>query len=310
MEEGQVNGLIDSLQSEQLKFALRINGTVRSFLSRILFEKGFLEIPPVLFSTATDPLNHPVFDTSFEYYGTRYSITKSMIFHKQIAVQYLNKIFTFSPNVRLEAADKALTGRHLSEFTQIDIEQLHASRDDMINLAEELIVGVIEEVKRKNHHELFSLAREIRSPSAPFSRIDYEEALRLYGKDFESHLSRIMAEPFWIVNIPLKEREFYDREDPEKEGYLLDMDLIYPEGYGEASSGGEREYEIDRILKRVKIKNQEPEQFGWFVDVARKGLAPSAGFGIGIERLVRYLCGFNRIEAVTPFPKVPGCKSI
>ena len=310
MEKLSMKEVIEPLNRDTLRYALRINGTVRAYFSAFLREQGYLEIPPVIYSTATDPLNHPVFDTSFEYYGEKYSITKSMIFHKQIAVQYLNKIFAFSPNVRLETFDRASTGRHLSEFTQIDIECLKASRDDMISLAEDMIVGVIAEVKEKNKTELNSLKRTLNVPKKPFIRIRYEDAFREYGKQFEDLLSAKMTAPFWIIDIPIKEREFYDREDPNNEGFLLDMDLIYPEGFGEASSGGEREFEIEKILKRVKVKGQSTDQFKWFIEAASGGLLPSAGFGIGIERLVRYLCGFPRIDMVTPFPKIPGKLSI
>ena len=310
MEEISIRETIEPLNRTTLCNALRINGTVRSYFSEFLRNMGYLEIPPVIYSTATDPLNHPVFDTSFEYYGQKYSITKSMIFHKQIAVQYLGKIFTFSPNVRLETSDKASTGRHLSEFTQIDIECLNATRDDMISLAENMISGVIAEVKNKNSQDLTDLKRILNQPEKPFVKIRYEDALSQHGKHFEDVLSAKMSDPFWIIDIPVNEREFYDREDPENEGYLMDMDLIYPEGFGEAISGGEREFEIEKILQRVALKGQSPDQFKWFIEAASGGLLPSAGFGIGIERLVRYLCGFPKIEMVTPFPKVPGKHSI
>jgi asparaginyl-tRNA synthetase len=310
MEELIIKETIEPLGKETLRAALKINGTVRSYFSTFLRSIGYLEIPPVIYSTATDPLNHPVFDTTFEYYGRKYSITKSMIFHKQIAVQHLDKIFTFSPNVRLETADKASTGRHLSEFTQIDIECLRATRDDMISLAEDMISGIVAEVEEKNYHELLSLKRTLNIPRKPFLRIKYKDALGKYGKNFENVLSAKMSDPFWIIDIPINEREFYDREDPNNAGYLLDMDLIYPEGFGEAISGGEREFEINKILQRVSLKGQSPDQFKWFIEAASRGLLPSAGFGIGIERLVRYLCGFPKIEMVTPFPKVPGKYSI
>ncbi len=310
MEQISIREIIEPLGRASLRNALKINGTVRSYFSGYLRKMGYLEIPPVIYSTATDPLNHPVFDTSFEYYGQKYSITKSMIFHKQIAVQYLDKIFTFSPNVRLETSDKASTGRHLSEFTQIDIECLNATRDDMISLAESMITGVIAEVKNKNGQDLTDLKRIINQPEKPFVKVRYEDALSQYGKNFEEVLSAKMRDPFWIIDIPVNEREFYDREYPGNEGYLMDMDLIYPEGFGEAISGGEREFEIEKILQRVALKGQNPDQFKWFIETASGGLLPSAGFGIGIERLVRYLCGFPTIDMVTPFPKVPGKRSI
>ncbi|EQD77497.1 asparagine synthetase A [mine drainage metagenome] len=189
------------------------------------------------------------------------------------------------------------------------MEELNATRDQMISLEEELILGVISEVKEKHREDLLFLKRKLKIPQVPFEKITYRDAFEKFGKNFEEILSINHEEPFWIIDIPINEREFYDREDPENKGYLLDMDLIYPRGFCEASSGGEREFEIDKILQRIKIKNQNYEDFKWFIDEARKGFQPSAGFGIGIERLLRYICGFERIEMVTPFPKIPGKKS-
>ncbi len=310
MQEIVTTELREHLKGEKLKIALEVNTLIRRKMSDILVKHGFFEIPPVIFSSVTDPLNHPVYDPTFEYEGSRYSLTKSMIFHKQMIVQEIPKIYTFSPNVRLETADKAKSGRHLLEFTQLDLEMLNASREDAMKLGEELIKGAIEEVARKLPDKLAILNRKLRVPETPFKTYRYTEAKEKYGDDFEQKLSELEVDPFWIIDIPLKEREFYDREKDDEKGILRDMDLMYPEGFNEAISGGEREYEIERIKERVLAKGQTFEQFKWFLDYAEEGLQLSSGFGIGIERLVRYICGFKRIEDVHPFPKTPGKFSI
>ncbi|MGP6219913.1 asparagine synthetase A [Caldiplasma sukawensis] len=298
------------LGTEDVKKAMRIHTTLRKSIGEILRSKGFLEIPPVIFSPITDPLNHPVYDPSFTYLEDKYALTKSMIFHKQIAVKHLEKIFIFSPNVRLETSDKRLTGRHLLEFTQVDVEAKEYSREQMMEIQEEIIIKVIEDVKRENPDELKYFGRELPKFQRPFKRIRYGEAREKYGEEFEKILSEQAREPFWIIDIPLKEREFYDLEKKDEPGVLMDMDLIYPEGYGEASSGGEREYNIDRILERIRLKDQKPEQFSFFIEFAKLGIEPSAGFGIGIERLLRYVCGVKNVKEILPFPKVPGEISI
>jgi asparaginyl-tRNA synthetase len=279
-------------------------------MAQFLQERGFVEIPPVIYSTATDPLNHPVYDTSFQYEGTTYSITKSMIFHKQILVQQFPRIYSFSPNVRLEMPEKSSTGRHLLEFTQLDLEVRDATREDVMDLGEDLFREIIKHVTESHNEDLISLGRILKVPAKPFMRIKYLEALNKYGEDFERILSEKAKEPFWIIDIPLEAREFYDRESDSERGILNDMDLIYPEGYCEALSGGEREFKIDRILERIRVKKQSPKQFDWFIQEAEAGLQISAGFGIGIERLLRYICGLKRIEDTHPFPKVPGKKSV
>lgn len=293
-------------EKKELQAALRINGTVRIEMARFLQERGFVEIPPVIYSTATDPLNHPVFDPSFIYEGTKYSLTKSMIFHKQILVQSFPKIYSFSPNVRLELPEKYATGRHLLEFTQLDLEMRDAPREESMKLGEELFVDIIKHVKEKNATELRELKRKLAVPNKPFRRIRFLDARNKYGPDFERILSEEAKEPFWIIDIPIREREFYDRESDTESGILNDMDLIYPEGFCEALSGGEREYKLDKILERISLKEQKPEQFEWFIEEVRKGMSLSSGFGIGIERLIRYICGLTRIEDTHPYPKSPG----
>ncbi|MEM0159069.1 MAG: asparagine synthetase A [Thermoplasmataceae archaeon] len=310
MEREIVNELWNRLSSDKLEIALRVHSNIRLNAARFLQERGFLEVPPVIFSTVTDPLNHPVYDPWFDYDGVRYALTKSMIFHKQILVKRFPKIYTFSPNVRLELPEKASTGRHLLEFTQLDLEMREATRDDVMDLGEDLVIALLRGVKTSLKSDLEHLGRDLAIPKKPFKRIRYTDAEEKYGSDFESVLSREEKAPFWIVDIPLEKREFYDLEKRDEPGILSDMDLIYPEGYQEALSGGEREYDIERIKGRIRKKNQTEDQFKWFLEFARLGLVPSAGFGIGIERLVRYICGYDRIEMVHPFPKIPGKVSI
>jgi asparaginyl-tRNA synthetase len=285
---------------------IKIQSEIRKILADTLRKKGFIEISPVIISPITDPLNHPTTPANIICYGRKYNVTQSMIFHKQLALKTLDKIFVFSPNIRLEPLEKEKTGRHLFEFTQLDLEVKNASREDVMRLCEELLVSLIKSVKLSCKTELENLKRQIKLPKIPFEKIKYEDALEKYGENFEEELSKKSKEPIWIIDIPLQKREFYDREDPKNPGYLRDMDLIFPEGYGEALSGGEREYKIDRIKKRIQKKNQKLNQFSLYLKNAKNNLPKSAGFGIGIERLTRYICGLSKIEEASLFPKVPG----
>ncbi|MBN1785624.1 MAG: asparagine synthetase [Candidatus Methanofastidiosa archaeon] len=294
------------LSSRDLQIAMKVHTHVRRYLGDYLFKEGFTEIPPVILSPMTDPLNHPTLDPVFSCYGYRYQLTKSMIFHKQLALLNQPKIFCFSPNLRFEPTERAESGRHLFEFTQLDLEIRDARREDAMALLEGMYTGLMAYSKKELASELKEMGRDLKVPKSPFKKISYAEAYEQYGASFESDLSKEMYEPFWIIDIPLSAREFYDYEDPEQEGILRDMDLIYPEGFGEASSGGEREYEHHRIVERIQKKEQDVNDYEILLEMASKGLYASAGFGIGIERLVRYICGFSRIEAAAMFPKIPG----
>jgi asparaginyl-tRNA synthetase len=169
---------------------------------------------------------------------------------------------------------------------------------------------VFNHVKSHCAKELKYFNRDLRIPETPFKRIEYMKAYEKYAGEFENILSYEHKDPFWIIDIPIDAREFYDREDPERFGILNDMDLVYPEGYGEALSGGEREHTYERIVYRLGRSGLPLANFEWYLEFAKRGLPPSAGFGIGIERMTRYVCGLKRIEEATLFPKTPGKLSL
>lgn len=191
-------------------------------------------------------------------------------------------------------------GRHAYEFTQLDFEISHASMDDVMRLVEELIVGLFREL-RGPVWETFE--RELPRVKRPFKRFTFEEVIEEFGS--EEKASREMGEPFWITDIP---REFYDRE---VDGVWRNYDLYLPEGYGEVSSGGEREWEYEKIQRKIREAGLSEEAFRPYLEVAKAGmLKPSAGAGIGIERLVRYIVGAKHIAEVQPFPRVPGIPAV
>ncbi len=285
---------------------LKIKSEIMRAAGAFLRTEGFVEILPVILSPITDPLHHETFDGGVNYYGKTFQLTKSMIFHKQMALRTVPKIFCFSPNVRMEPAERAAAGRYLAEFVQLDLEVREASRDEIIGLGERLLIAVLEAVATACREELSLLNRPLRIPQAPFVRIPYQEAAVRFGEPFDDALSASLTAPVWVIDFPRRVREFYDREDPNRPEVLLDMDLVYPEGYGEALSGGEREYESDRILARVQRDGIPPARFASYLEEIGQAAPRSAGFGIGIERLTRYIAGLDRIEDARLFAKVPG----
>lgn len=297
-------------RSEVLRRSLRVQATILDASRKFLQRQGFIEILPVIISPITDPLTDYRMRGEVECYGFKYQITKSMIFHKQIALFAYPRIFCFSPNVRVEAVERQNSGKHLIEFVQLDLEVREASREEMMALGEELFRHVVTAVKEKCAEDLSFFGQALTVPESPFLRITYQEAETKYGPEFEENLSMSKTEPFWVVDFPIEAREFYDREDPNRPGILIDMDLYYPEGYGEALSGGEREYELERICRRIQQKGIQLDVFTLYLEVAKRGLYPSAGFGIGIERLTRYLCGLKQIELTRLFAKLPGQLSL
>jgi asparaginyl-tRNA synthetase len=285
-----------------LKITSEVLGAAREILAR----EGFVELLPVILAPVTDPLRHNTDRAVIEAYGGKWHLTRSMIFHKQAAVRTCEKIFCFSPNVRIEPPEWGTTGRHLFEFVQLDLEVRDATRDDVMALGERLFTYVVDAVREACAPELELLGRDLPEFRPPFPRITYAEAKERYGDKFEERLSADVDTPIWVVDFPIDVREFYDREDPTRPGVLLDMDLVYPEGYGEALSGGEREHELDRITSRIRTQGLDPAAYASLLALAKEGLPPSAGFGIGIERLVRFLAGLKHVGEARLFPRVPG----
>ncbi|BBE29978.1 asparagine ligase A [Tepiditoga spiralis] len=288
-----------------------IQSQILKSVRHVLDEKGFIEILPVIISPMTDPLNHPVFNADINYYGKTYSITKSMILHKQISTLVHEKIYSVSPNLRLETEENYDSGRHLVEFVQIDMEKLGATRDEIMDIMEEAIKYTVNTLKDSYPEIIEKYHPSLDFLNKPFKKITVKEAKSTYGEDYEKILSKKSKEPFWLIDMPLLEREFYDKQDMKNPDVLLDFDLIFPEGFGEGISGGEREHEYDQIIKRMDLKRTSSKMFEEYLSLAKEGiLKPTAGCGIGVERFTRYILGLDHVENARLFAKAPGRYSI
>ncbi|MBC7348476.1 MAG: asparagine synthetase [Candidatus Aminicenantes bacterium] len=301
---------LKELKSEKIRQAISVQSKVIQAARDFLTGEGFVEILPVIISPITDPLTDYRLRGEVECYGFKYQITKSMIFHKQIAMLSFPRIYCFSPNVRIEPTERKNSGRHLIEFVQLDLEVRGATREEIMELGERLFTHVIFRIKETAREELKYFGRELSEFVPPFPRISYEQVKASYGENFEMVLSREFSQPIWLTDFPIEIREFYDREDEERPGTLVDMDLIYPEGFGEALSGGEREYQCEKIRRRIQEKGINLEAYDLYLKFAESGLYPSAGFGFGIERLTRFICGLQDIGETRLFAKKPGVLSL
>ena len=265
-----------------------------SGLTERLTAKRFEWILPVIFSRSTDPL-WPDPGASIEkrieveIYEQKVRATLSMIIHKLVACSLLHdKFFILSPNVRVEKRERRDTGWHLYEFTQLDFEVANASSRDVMELCEEILAGVIGDL---------DVDVEVEPPFITYSR---ESLLARYGDGWEGELPKHIGGPVWVTNIP---REFYDYES---DGKWDNYDLYVPR-YGEIISGARREWEHSKILGKIQRDGVAKENYGLLLRLAEESrLRPSAGAGIGVERLVAWLVGAEHVGEVQAFPKVPG----
>jgi asparaginyl-tRNA synthetase len=301
-----------------LKIQDEIVSENRAFLKR----KGFLEILAPIIGPVTDPGIRGAKQVSIDYYGANFKIMSSMILYKQMMITAIPKIFALSPNIRLEPLETVKTRRHLTEFRQIDLEVANATYKDVMELGERMLCHIMAKMKQKCSKELEEQKRILKVPRRPFKKYAYKEAIEIlknlgihieYGLEIhwngEEALSKVHSEPFWITDYPITARGFYYREHEDNPAILKDFDLIYPEGFGEAISGGEREYRYDKVVERMRRSGENISDYGWYLDMLRSGIPLSAGFGIGVERLTRFICGLENIWDAVPFPRVAGVHS-
>ncbi|MEM3565532.1 MAG: asparagine synthetase A [Candidatus Bathyarchaeia archaeon] len=289
--------------------------SVRAFLKN----EGFIEILAPIIGPATDPGIRGARQATIDYYGVPFKVMSSMILYKQMIITAFPKVFALSPNIRLEPLETVGTRRHLTEFRQIDLEVAYATCEDVMELGEKMLCHLIANVKNKCCKELGEREKTLAVPRLPFKRYTYKEAIEIlksigisvdYGTEIpweaEEAISRMHSEPFWITNFPATARSFYYMESEEELGVLNDFDLIYPEGFGEAVSGGKREHRYGKLWERMLKSGENPADYEWYLDMLRVGVPPSAGFGIGVERLTRFICGLENIWDAVPFPRVAG----
>jgi asparaginyl-tRNA synthetase len=333
------------IMQEVYRFRHIIARAVRDFLDK----EGFVEFDPIMIGPVTDPGTRGAYEFRIPYYGREYRIMRSGILYKQLLAVAMEegKVYFFYPNLRHEPLDAGKTGRHLVEFVQIDLEVRDADHLEVMKIAERLIKHVIDhlrdyEDRLRRIWEFFGSKRSsLPEISLPLRRMTHEEAVdmlmeyarrgevieelekrfnvkkperRLSYKaeipwEWEWYLSKINEQPFFIQDYPKGARGFYDREYPNRPGILMDFDLLAPEGHGELSSGAAREYDASRVFARMKESGENPELYKWYLEFLRDHGRPTAGFGIGMERLVKYICDLPSVHLARPAPKVPGVHS-
>ncbi len=306
MEEIYIPGSIENLSERELE-KKRIYGSIGTEVIKNLtdyfLKNGFQWLLPVVFSYSTDPL-WPDPGASIEkrieveIYGKKVRTTQSMIVHKIVACSLVHeKIFVLSPNVRIEKRERAKTGRHLYEFTQLDFESRNADSKQIMDLVENAIIYL----KNKLLENPFAHDR-IKKIRRPFKIYDMNDLESEYGKSWEDVLPSEIDNPVWVVNIP---REFYDFQDFET-GRWDNYDLYLP-GIGEVLSGARREFEYEKLVKKMERDNVNKENYRVLLDLSKSGrIKPTAGAGIGIERLISWIVKADHVGDVQLFPRVPG----
>ena len=244
-------------------------------------------------------------------------LTQSGQLYIEATAMALGKVYTFGPTFR---AEKSKTRRHLTEFWMLEPEAAYATLDDMMTLGEGLVSAVVQSVLENKASELEVLKRDttkLKNAKAPFPRLSYEDAIKLlnkhgnqakfgddFGGDEETIISNEFDRPLMVHRYPTAIKAFYMQPDADDPAKALAFDMLAPEGYGEIIGGSQRIHDYDLLVKRLIEHNLPVEAFQWYLDLRRYGSVPHAGFGLGLERTVAWICGVEHIREVIPFPRM------
>ena len=304
------------LRSERQQAILRIRHEVIDCIRTFFNERGFVLVDtPILTPAACEGTTTlfavPYFDTATAF------LTQSGQLYNEANAMALGRVYCFGPTFR---AEKSKTRRHLTEFWMVEPEMAYAALDDVIALAEELVAAVISRVLGSRRRELAVLARDtapLERVRTPFPRVSYDEAVEIlrqrglpfeWGGDFgspdETALAEHFDQPVIVHRFPAAAKAFYMKADPERPAASLSVDVLAPEGYGEIIGGGQREDDYDVLCERVRAHDLSEDTFSWYLDLRRYGSVPHGGFGMGVERVVAWMCGLAHVREAIPYPRM------
>ena len=304
------------IRTERQQAILRVRHEVINAIRDFFNSSGFILADTPIFTPAACEGTTTLFPTQYFEETTAY-LTQSGQLYNEANAMALGRVYCFGPTFR---AEKSKTRRHLTEFWMVEPEMAYASLDDVMELAEDLVVEVVARVVDKRRPELKVLERDtstLERVKKPFPRISYDDAVKTlrskglpieWGGDFggpdETTLSEEFDRPLIVHRYPAAVKAFYMKPDPERPELALGVDVLAPEGYGEIIGGGERVADLDLLLQRIKAHDLPQEAFEWYLDLRRYGTVPHGGFGMGIERVVSWICKLEHVRETIPYPRM------
>ncbi len=300
------------LRSLRQKAILRIRHRIIKSVRDFFDNHGFTLVDAPIFTPNACEGTTNLFET--DYFDTKAYLTQSGQLYMEAAAMAVGKAYCFGPTFR---AEKSKTRRHLTEFWMVEPEVAFFDIHDDMDLAEEFVEYIVQQVVEHNKDDLEVLERDIsklENIKRPFPRISYDEAIEIlhkkgndtpWGEDFggdeETLISEEFDRPVMIHHYPMKVKAFYMKQDGDKAACV---DMIAPEGYGEIIGGGQREEDLEKLKAKIHEQGLKEEVFDWYLDLRKYGSVPHAGFGLGIERTVAWICGLPHVRETIPFPRL------
>ncbi len=320
LKEHGVDFLLDQrhlwIRTPRQASILRIRAEAIRAAREFMDGQGYILTDSPIFTPAACEGTTTLFEVSYIDDQKAYLTQSGQLYVEAVAAA-LGKVYCFGPTFR---AEKSKTRRHLTEFWMLEPEAAYAHLDDMMVLAERLVSHVVQSVVKNRTRELETLKRDVKkleSVKPPFPRIQYDEAIEIlqkngkevkwgddFGGDEETVLSSQYDRPVMVHRYPTAIKAFYMEPDPKRPELALGFDMLASEGYGEIIGGGERMSSYENLVKRIREQGLPEEAFQWYLDLRRYGSVPHAGFGLGLERTVAWICGTEHIREVIPFPRM------
>ena len=302
------------LRSKRQHAIMRVRHQTIKAIRDFFDNNGFTLIDSPIFTGNAVENTTTLFE--LDYFERQAYLTQSGQLYQEAGAMAFGKTYCFGPTFR---AEKSKTRRHLTEFWMVEPEMAYCDLDGNMDWAEKLVVFIIDRVLNKCQDELKVLERDITKLEAvvpPFPRITYDEAAKIlkehrdgfeYGKDLggtdETLLSNQFEKPVMIHRWPADIKAFYMKRDEDEPKLALGVDMLAPEGYGEIVGGGQREDDLEELVKRIRYHDLPIKPFQWYLDLRKYGSVPHSGFGLGLERTVGWICGTKHIRETIPFPR-------
>ena len=293
-----------------LKIRHRIIKSIRDFFD----DNDFTLIDTPIFTPNAAEGTSTLFET--DYFDQKAYLCQTGQLYGEASALAFGKHYNFGPCFR---AEKSKTRRHLTEFWMVEPEIAFCGIEENMQWAEDLLIYIVKEVLNNNTNELEILDRDIsklKEVNTSFPRISYTKCIDLlkeanydisWGDDFgspeETYISDQYKKPVIVYGFPAEIKAFYMKRDPENPKVVLGMDILAPDGYGEIIGGSEREVDIQVLLERINEEGLNRKDYEWFLDLRKFGSVPHSGFGMGIERVVSWICGLSHIRETIPFAR-------
>jgi asparaginyl-tRNA synthetase len=302
------------LRSRKMQAVLKIRARFLQAARQWFDEHGYTEFHSPIFTAAACEGGSTLFPV--KYFDRTVYLTQSWQLYAEAAIASLGRIYTLAPSFR---AEMSRTRRHLTEYWHLEAEMPFFDVEDLMHAIEEFITFVCHKVAEMGE-ELKEFGRDpkdLLKIKPPFPRIRYEDAVKLLQKDgveikfgddltwvIEKKLAMKFDVPFFVTHFPKGMKAFYHKPDPNDQKVTASVDVLAPEGYGEIIGAGQRIHDLNELLTRVKEEKLNPKDYQWYIDLRRYGSVPHAGFGLGVERAVMWICKLKHIRDAIAFPRL------